>query len=345
MTGVSKTSPSPPHEEGKNHKLICIVGPTASGKSALSIKLAKKFKGEIVSADSRQIYRGMDIGTAKPPISPARRRRASAKSSVPSNDGTQIYSHGVPHHLINVRNPNQPHSLSQFKQDAIKAINSILKRGKTPFLVGGTGQYIAAIVQNWQIPEVKPNPKLRKKLERQARTKNGLTKLYKKLISLDPEAAYIVDPKNPRRIIRALEVALATGQPFTAQRGQGQPLYDCLILGLDLPKEKLKQKISKRTRQMLKAGLVPEVKSLLQANSYKLPALDAIGYREIINYLNGKIDLWEAEALINQNTWHFTRRQMNWFKKMPVMWVRNQKKTEREISKFLQHDKRELKRG
>lgn len=312
-------------------KLIAIIGPTASGKTALSLKLAKKFKGEIVSADSRQIYRGMDIGTAKP----SRNQSSNHLPRRQAGKNQNFYSDGVRHHLIDIQEPHRPYTLAQYKNDAVKGINAILKRGKVPFLVGGTGQYIAAIVQNWQIPRVKPQKNLRAKLERRARTAAGLKKLYEKLIQLDPEVTYIVDPKNPRRVIRALEVVLATGKPFTAARRAGKRLYDCLILGIEVPKAQLQKKILKRTRKMLKSGLVREVKMLTKTYGWRTASFDAIGYREIIAFLQKKISLPEAEKLINQNSIRFARRQMTWFRKMPVSWIKNQKQAERAIQNFL----------
>ena len=321
-------------------KLVCIVGPTASGKTALALKLTKKFNGEIVSADSRQIYRGMDIGTAKPPISSARPNRAVAKSSVPSNDGSQnpIISRDVPHYLIDIRNPNQSYTVGQFKHDALQAIKKIIKSGKLPMLVGGTGLYISAMIDNLEIPAVKPNKQLRKKLEQQIE-KYGLYYVYGKLTALDPETAYIIDPKNSRRVIRAYEIALSTKKPLSEIRKKGKPLFDTLILGTN-PADKLKGRIEKRTSQMIKAGLVQEVKDLVKKYGPRPVPFDAIGYREMINYLRGRSTLPEAITLINKNTWRFGKRQMTWFKKMPVVWLRGDiiSRAEKEIEKFLKND-------
>lgn len=299
--------------------LIVILGPTASGKSELTIKLAKKFNGEIVSADSRQIYKGMDIGTAKPPISPARQ------------------SQGIPHHLIDIKNPKQIYTVWQYKKAAVKAINKIIKKEKLPILVGGTGLYIKALVDNLKIPQVKPDWKLKKKLEVEIETQ-GLNKLYQKLIKVDPESAYIVDPKNPRRVIRALEVALKTKKPFSQQRKKGSPLFDVLEIGLAPPEEKLKEKIEKRVNGMIKMDLVREVKDLIKIYDKNLPTFDAIGYREIINYLDGKISLSETIEEIKKNTWHYAKRQMTWFKKdKKIHWVENYKESEKLVKKFLEN--------
>ncbi|MDP2703817.1 MAG: tRNA (adenosine(37)-N6)-dimethylallyltransferase MiaA [bacterium] len=305
-------------------KLICIVGPTASGKTALAIKLAKKIRGEIISADSRQIYREMDIGTAKPPVVP------------PGKDGRgDVMSFGIPHYLIDIRNPNQIYTAGQFKRDAIKAVKQIIRSGKLPLLVGGTGLYISAIVNNLEIPEVEPNRQLRKKLEQQIQ-KHGLYYVYGKLTALDPEAAYNIDPKNPRRIIRAYEIALATKKPFSETRKKGERLFDILILGLNCG-EKLKAKIAKRTSLMIKKGLVKETKNLIKKYGLRPVPFDAIGYRETIQYLQGKTTLSETITLINKNTWRFAKRQLTWFRKMPVIWLEGDvlRRAEKEIEKFL----------
>lgn len=285
----------------KPPKVIVIVGSTASGKTILSLEIAKRFNGEIISADSRQIYSGMDVGTAKPSRAQSAKRKAQ-----------NFYCQGIKHHLMDIKNPNQDYSAGQYKKDALVAIRKILKAGKLPVVVGGTGLYVSAIVNNLEFPEVKENKKLRAKLEKEIKTK-GLDFVFKKLVELDPEAAYIVDPNNPRRIIRALEVVISTGKPFSAQRKSGPLLFNFLQLGLKLPPEILKERIQKRTAKMIKNGLVGEVKKLVKKYGYKPKAFDAIGYREIIDLLRGKINLKEAEDLINKNTWHYAKRQMTWF--------------------------------
>ena len=277
-------------------KLIIITGPTASGKTALSLKLAKKIHGEIISADSRQIYRGMDIGTAKP----SRDQR----------------SKGIRHHLIDIRNPDQPYTLAEFKRDAIKAINTIAKRGRVPFLVGGTALYIWAILENPEIPEVKPNSKFRNLLERQLQ-RHGVQYLYKKLILKDPEAACIIDPKNPRRIIRALEIMHATGKPFSDSRKKGASLFDCMVLGMKLPPAKLKKIIKLRAAQQLRSNLISEVRRLTKKYGIQRQAFDAIGYREIISHLNGQISKAEALKQIQNNTWVLLLPQNH------IIWVNN----------------------
>lgn len=295
-------------------KLVVILGPTASGKSELAIKLAKKFNGEIVSADSRQVYKGMDIGTAKP---------------------TKKERKEILHYLIDIKNPNQIYTVWQYKKEAIKAINKIIKKGKSPFLVGGTGLYLKAVIENLEIPRVKPDWKLRKSLELKIKTR-GLKSLYDELIKIDPEAAYIVDPQNPRRIIRALEVAIKTKRPFSQQRKKGKSLFDVLEIGLSVSEEKLKEKIEKRVNKIMKTRLVNEVKNLIKIYDKNLPTFDAIGYREIIDYLNKKFSLAEAIKKIEENTWHFAKRQMTWFKKdEKIIWVKNRREAKNLVKEFL----------
>lgn len=309
------------------NKLLVILGPTASGKTDLAIKLAKKYNGEVVSADSRQIYKGMNIGTAKP-----------------------LSLEGVPHWLLNIKNPNQNYTVAEYKKDAIKVIRDIQKRGKLPILAGGTGLYIKSVVENLDIPKISANPRLRGKIEKEVQ-KKGLNFVFQKLIKLDPEAAYIVDPKNPRRVIRALEVTLLTKKPFSQQRKAGKPLFDVLEIGIYPGKsclpadgEKLKNRINLRVDEMLKEGLIEEVKDLVkkypprlgEAGGSNCQAFDAIGYREIIEFLNNKKTLEQALAEIKTNTWHYAKRQMTWFRAdKKVKWTDNYKNVCQTIDEFL----------
>jgi tRNA dimethylallyltransferase len=298
-------------------KIIAIVGPTASGKTALSVALAQKYHGEIVSADSRQIYRGMDIGTAKPPVS--------------ERDG-------IPHYLFDIKDPNEEYTVADYKHDAVLAIQDILNKKKLPILVGGTGLYIDAVLDNLDIPKIKADPELRAKIEKDI-AENGLAAVVKKLVDRDPEAAYIVDPKNPRRVVRALEVAILTGEPFTAQRKKNEPLFDALKIGMNLPPETLRERIDLRIDRMMQDGLVSEVETLVKKYGKSCVAFDAIGYREIVNYLDGISSLEQAADIMKHNTWHYAKRQMTWFRKdKNIQWIAKPEEAERIAEEFLQDD-------
>ncbi len=289
--------------QSKHNKLIIILGPTASGKSSLAVCLAKQFNGEIISADSRQVYREMDIGTAK----------ISEKGMA-----------DIPHYLIDIIRPDQPFTLAQFKKRAVKKINESQEKGKLPFLVGGTGLYIQTIADNLKIPRVKPDKKLRERLE-------GKTsqQLYRQLKKIDPKALAEININNKRRIIRALEVCLLTGKPFSRQKEKGQPLFDICQIGINLNREKLDKRISQRIEEMLAQGLIEEVQRLAKKYSSTLPSLSGIGYQEIISYLNNEITLEQAKELIKVHTRQYARRQISWFKRdSRVHWIKNKKQAE-----------------
>ena len=294
-------------------KLIVILGPTASGKSALAIKLAKKFKGEVVSADSRQIYQGMDIGTGKT---------------------TKKEMAGIPHHLLDVARPNQKFNAAIYKKLAVRAIKDIQRRGKMPFLVGGTGLYIQAVVDNIEFPKVPPQKKLRKELEK--KSLKELFEIYKKL---DTKGAKLLDKHNKRRLVRAIEVCKITGKPFSEQRKKGEPLFDILQIGIKLEKEKLKQKISQRIEKMFKMGLEKEVKELIKKYGFEIPPMQTIGYQEWSAYLEGKIDKNELKQKIKTHTLQFAKRQMTWFKRdKRINWLKNYQETEKLLKEVLRID-------
>lgn len=273
--------------------LIVIVGPTAVGKTAASIQLAKRLDGEIVSADSRLLYRGMDIGTAKP---------------------TKEEMENVPHHLIDVADPDENWSLAIYQREAYKIIDDIHERGKLPFLVGGTGQYIRSIIEGWLIPPQRPDYDLRHTLNQWAQ-KIGAEALYERLERIDPEAAEKIDHRNLRRTVRALEVIFKTGERFSDLRRRQVCPYQPIILGINRPREELYERVDHRIEQMLDEGLVDEVKRLLAAGySPDLPTMSAIGYGEVIQVINGNMTLDEAITLIKRNTRTYIRRQANWFK-------------------------------
>jgi tRNA dimethylallyltransferase len=303
----------------KLSKVIVVLGVTASGKTQLGVDLAKKFKGEIVSADSRQIYKEFNIGTAKPI---GRWMLA---------DGERKYTvSGVPHYLIDIVDPKEDFNLSDYKKLAVEKIKEINNKNRLPFLVGGTALYLKTVCENWEIPEVKPNLALRHRLENK-KTES----LYAELKKLDSEATVVTGP-NKRRIIRALEVIYATNQKFSEQRKKGQPLFDCLKLGLKVSKEEYPQRIAQRTNRMIKAGLIEEVKKLHKKYSWQLVPMQSINYQEFKEYFEKKKTLEETIALANQHHLNFARRQMTWFKKdKDIVWVTSQKESEEKIKSFL----------
>lgn len=272
--------------------LIVIVGPTAVGKTEISLRVAECLRGEIISADSRLFYRGMDIGTAKP---------------------TREDQDRVPHHLIDVANPDQEWSLAVYLPKAIAAIQQIQQRKNIPFLVGGTGQYIQAIVEGWEIPAIKPDPRLRKAIQRWAE-QIGIEGIRERLKALDPIAAEGIDGPNLRRMIRALEVILSSGKRFSDQKTKSGSQFHILQLGLNRQREELFQLIDLRINYMLEQGLVNEVQSLLDAGfSPELSSMSAIGYKQVIKHLTGEISLDEAIRQIKSKTRKFVRQQTNWF--------------------------------
>ena len=279
--------------EYQHPPLIVIVGPTAVGKTEISLQLAERLSGEIVSADSRLFYRGMDIGTAKP--TPAERLR-------------------VPHHLIDVANPDETWSLAIFQHRAADAIADIHRRGKLPFLVGGSGQYIHAVTHGWSPPATSPDTALRAVLEALAKSQ-GNDWLHQRLALLDPPAAAAIDSRNLRRTVRALEVIFSTGRRFSDQRGHGESPYRLLMIGLIRPRPELYARVDARIEAMFKDGLLDEVRGLLtQGYSPDLPTMSAIGYRECALVLRGEMSVEDAKVQMRRLTRTFVRRQANWFK-------------------------------
>jgi tRNA dimethylallyltransferase len=273
--------------------LVLIIGPTAVGKTELAIQLAERLNGEIVSADSRLFYRGMDIGTAKP---------------------TREEQMRVPHHLVDIADPDEILSLAVFQQKARDVIANIHIRNKIPFLVGGTGQYIRAVTEGWNPPEVEPDVRLRNELER-LKDKNDIYWLYERLKYLDPLAAERIDPRNYRRTIRALEVIMTTGRRFSEQRGQSESPYHLITIGLTRPRPELYERVDQRIDAMFANGFLEEVKTLLaKGYSSSLPTMSAIGYRECIRVVKGELSEEQARAEIRRATRIFVRRQANWFK-------------------------------
>lgn len=276
----------------KDKPLILIVGPTAAGKTALSLALAERFGGEIVSADSRQIYRGMDIGTAK---------------------ATREEQSRVPHHMLDIASPDEWYTVAQFQDAAMQAIAAIHARGRLPFLVGGSGLYVRAVAEGLQIPRVPPSPELRAELEAQAEAHPEA--LSERLRALDPDAAARIDPRNVRRVVRALEVCLLAGRPISEQQTRHRPALRMLWIGLTLPRPELYRRIDQRVDSMVESGLVDEVRTLAaRGYAWDAPAMTGVGYRQIGTYLRGEASLEEAVREIKRATRRFVRQQYNWFR-------------------------------
>ncbi|MFA5742698.1 MAG: tRNA (adenosine(37)-N6)-dimethylallyltransferase MiaA [Candidatus Paceibacterota bacterium] len=293
-----------------NKKMIVIVGPTASGKTGLSIKLAKVFGGEIISADSRQVYKQMDIGTAK----------ASKKEMA-----------GIPHHLLDVASPKKKFTVAQYRKLGIKALNAIFKKNKLPIVCGGTGFYVQALIDGIVMPEVKPDWKLRKDLEQKT-----VEELYQMIKKLDPRRAGNIDKKNPRRLIRAIEISITTKKPIPTIKMNPLP-YPVLLLGAQKDPEKLKKDIEKRFYLWLKQGLLNEIKNLYKSGlSWKRIEEFGMHYRAFALYLQGKITREEAEKRSLKELWQYTKRQTTWFKRdQRIIWVKNYAEAKKLAKNFL----------
>ena len=273
--------------------LIVILGPTAVGKTSRAVELAQALSGEIVNADSRQVYRGMDIGTAKP--APAQLAQ-------------------VPHHLIDILNPDETLSLAQYQALARAAIADIHQRGRLPLLVGGTGQYITGLIEGWTTPGVAPNPRLRAELEAFAAAHSSAA-LHARLRQHDAAAADSIDHRNVRRVVRALEVCIETGRPFSQQQRKQPPPYRVRQYGLTMDRERLYAQADQRLADMLARGFLDEVQHLLAMGyTRSLPALSALGYAQLAQHLTGDVPLETALTAIRRATRAFIRRQYTWFR-------------------------------
>ena len=297
VTADPKSAP----DMGGAPPLVVLLGATAVGKTELSLELCEQFGGEIVGADSRQIYRGMDIGTAKP---------------------SRAEQDRVPHHLIDIRSPNQTLTLAEYQRLAYAAVDAIHERGGIPFLVGGTVLYVRAVVEGFRIPEAPPDPALREELERVLEAE-GRQALFDLLAEKDPATAAVIDAQNPRRLIRALEVVITTGQSKAELEGADPPPYAVLKICLDRARERLHERIDRRVECMIRQGLVEEMRSLLMVGyDESLPAMTSLGYREVAAHLRGEMTLEEAARQIKVETHRYVRHQYTWLRKTPeLVWV------------------------
>ena len=296
-------------KEGRN-PLIVIVGPTASGKSELGVRLAKRFNGEVISADSRQVYKGLDIGSGKI---------------------TKKEMMGIPHHLLDVASPKRTFTVVQYQKRTFQAIALVLRRNKIPILVGGTPFYIYSVIDGYNFPMAKPNPKLRKQLE-----KLSVPQLFSKLQKLDPQRATSIEKDNPRRLVRALEIVLSTKKPVPQLKRAPLP-YPVLFLGIKRKPEELKRRISSRLKKRLRHGMGAEVKNLHASGvSWKRLGEFGLEYRYVAQYLQKNISKQEMIDSIQKESEDLARRQMTWFKKDPrIHWIQAQKEAENLLRSFL----------
>ncbi|MFX3624706.1 MAG: tRNA (adenosine(37)-N6)-dimethylallyltransferase MiaA [Ectobacillus sp.] len=287
--------------EVKNEKVAVIIGPTAVGKTKLSIELAKRLNGEIISGDSMQVYRGMDIGTAKV---------------------TKEEMEGIPHYMIDLKDPDEPFSVAEFQKTVRTRIQEIAKRGKLPIIVGGTGLYIQAVLFDYQFSEAPGDDEYRRTLEELAK-REGNEVVFARLQEIDPESARRIHPNNVRRVIRALEVFHVTGRRMSAllDEQENKLLYDVALVGLTMEREKLYERINMRVDMMMEQGLLEEVKRLYESGIRNCQSIQAIGYKELYDYLEGKISLAEAIDTLKLNSRRYAKRQLTWFRnKMDVAW-------------------------
>jgi len=301
-------------------KLIAVVGPTASGKTALALELAKKINGEIISADSRQFYRGTEIG-----------------SDIP--DGTwknvagrrTYFVKGIPHFLMAFLPPSKTFTAAQFKEHVIRIARDIAKRGHVPILCGGTGLYIRAVVDNFTLPEVPADADFRARME-----KKTTLALYSELAKKDPVYLARIPPNNRRYAIRALEVIRATGKPFSEMQGKGEPLFDVLQIGVKRERSEAFKRIDARVDQMMKRGLLDEAKKLGRRYGWNIPAMSGLGHRQLGQYLRAEISLEEAVRLIKRDTRHYAKRQMTWLRRdVQIRWIKNTTAAKRLAKGFL----------
>ena len=272
-----------------NNRVIAVVGATASGKTSYAIELAKKINGEIISADSRLVYKGMDIGTAKPAI-----------------DEMQE----IPHYMIDVVEPEYNYSVGLYVKEAKKHITDIISRGKVPIVVGGTGLYFRVLLENYDLPDVKPDYELRKEL-----SSYSYEELLEMLTKLDEKAANSVEKNDKKKLIRYIEIIKLAGKPLDLVRGVKEKEFNVEWVGLNFPREILYDRINKRVDLMIEQGLIDETKKLLQKHGRISNITDTIGYREVLSYLDGELSLDEAKDKLKQNTRNYAKRQLTWFRK------------------------------
>jgi len=303
-------------------KVVCIVGATSSGKTALGIELAKKYSGEIINADARQVYQAFSIGTGKP----------MGGERYEKEDATYYLYKGVRHYLMDFLPPDRTFTVAEWKEKAYATVIDIVNRKHLPIIVGGTGLYIQALIDNYQIPEVPAQPSFR-----EAMSEKPLDELVRMLIKLDPEAEKVVDIKNPRRVIRALEVITFTGEPFSEQRKKQDPIVEPLLIAIKRTPEVLKERMNKAVEQYIEEGWLDEIRRVKkQGVTWDAPAMTSIGYRELGGYVRGETTLEQAIQKTKEATWQYAKRQLTWFKRdQRIHWVQTVEEADELVQKWL----------
>jgi tRNA dimethylallyltransferase len=306
---------------------LCIVGATSSGKTLLGIRLATAFGGEIINADARQVFQTFDIGTGKP--------IGGKRTSV---GGRKMYLfEGIPHYLMDFLPPDKTMTVAEWQEKALVAVKGITTRKKLPIVVGGTGLYIQALVDNYTIPQVPPQFEFRKAMETKP-----LPELVKLLLRVDPDAKDQVDLKNPRRVMRALEVATFTGKPFTKQKSAAKPVIDAFIIAIKRDRDELRERINQAVEAYIEAGWLDEIRKVREMGiPWDAPAMTSIGYRELGAYLRGECSLEEAVRKTKEATWQYAKRQLTWFKRdQRIHWVETETEAEELVKAWLHGKKK-----
>ncbi|MFB6182143.1 MAG: tRNA (adenosine(37)-N6)-dimethylallyltransferase MiaA [Candidatus Magasanikbacteria bacterium] len=306
-------------------KIIVMLGPTAAGKTGWSLELAPEIEAEIISADSRQVYKYMDIGTNKP-------KGENQWFIGPGGTPQRAYFiKNIPHYLIDIIDPDRDFNLAKFQSKAKDRIDLILKKDKTPMLVGGSGLYIQSIVDNYQLPQIPPNENLRDALE--SFTNEQLVDILNKV---DPTSAEKIEQNNTRRLIRAIEVSTSVGEPFSELKGSGDKLYDVIQIGVKVDRDELYEKINQRVEKMFDQGLKEEVAKLKDKYSWELSSMNSIGYQEFKPYFEGEVELKQVKENIKTNTRNYAKRQLSWFKRFDrINWCESLAQAKKKIDNFL----------
>ncbi|MFA5935906.1 MAG: tRNA (adenosine(37)-N6)-dimethylallyltransferase MiaA [Patescibacteria group bacterium] len=316
--------PHRPSSKKRLPRIVCVVGPTSSGKTSLGIRLATQFKGEIVNADARQCYTQFSIGTGKPP------------GMRGTYEGRRAFLvEGVPHYLMDFLDPKNPLTAAEWRESAITAIKGIDRRHRLPIVVGGTGLYLQTLIDNFTFPNVEPKPHLRAAFE-----KKSLQELATLLVKLDPSAAEAVDLKNPRRVIRALEVVTFTGKSFSSQKKVGKPIVEAFQVGIKWPRTELNKRIDDQIEEMIERGWVDEIREVIAKGvPVDAPAMTSIGYRELLSYIRGEKTLEAAIESCKTAVHRYAKRQETWFKRdVRIHWAHDEDEAVEMVEEWMKED-------